>query len=83
MRSYTWTNNALAGAAGYPYPIVTWMPTVDEFRAQFRADYSLTANSVFRRLGTDGLDLGFDWVSTGSADKPVAPRNLRLATKGP
>ena len=83
MRSYTWTNNALAGAAGYPYPIVTWMPTVDEFRAQFRADYSLTANSVFRRLGTDGLDLGFDWVSTGSADKPVAPRNLRLSTKGP
>jgi hypothetical protein len=77
MPSYRWTNNAVAGAAGYPYPSVTWMPTVAEFRAQFKPDYTLVSTSTFRGQGTDGLDLGFDWVFTGVA-MPGAPGSVQI-----
>lgn len=77
MLSFRWTNNVVAGAAGYPYPSVTWMPTVAEFRAQLKPDYTLVSTSVYRGQGTDGLDLGFDWVFTGVA-MPGAPGSVKI-----
>lgn len=76
-RSFEWTNNALAGGAFQPYPSVTWMPTLPEYRAQFDGDYSLVSTSVFRNMGTDGRDLGVDW---GSTAMPIirVPGNVRM-----
>jgi hypothetical protein len=83
VRGYIWTNNVLAGGAGYPYPAVTWVPTVTDYRAQFRSDYTLIPTSTYRYKGTDGLDLGFDWVASATGTlSPIAPRNLRLSTGG-
>jgi hypothetical protein len=76
---FTWTNNVLAGGAGFPYPSVTWVPTVIEYRAQFQPDYTLMPNSSFLKLGIDGLDLGCD--SVVRAPVPPAPGNLRLIVR--
>ena len=76
---FTWTNNVLAGGAGFPYPPVTWMPTVVEYRGQFQPDYTLMPNSPFQRLGIDGLDLGFDGVVRPVPLTP--PGNLRLIAR--
>jgi hypothetical protein len=83
VKAYTWTNDVLAGGAGYPYPVVTWLPAVADYRAQFRSDYTLIPTSTYRYQGTDGLDLGFDWVASATGTpNPVAPRNLRLSIGG-
>jgi parallel beta helix pectate lyase-like protein len=79
-RSFTWTNNVLAGGAGAPYPAITWMPTVAEYRAQFDAEYSLKRTSVYLSAGTDGRDLGVDWTVM---PLPRSPRNLRFSFGGP
>ena len=80
--SFIWTNNVLAGALGYPYPSITWMPTVTEYRAQFDAEYRLTAQSIYHNKGTDGLDLGFNWVAA-AVRKPQAPGNVRVIAAAP
>jgi hypothetical protein len=76
-RTLNWTNNVLAGAVGWTYPSVTWMPTVAEYRAQFDQDYRLTSSSVYHRIGSDGRDLGVDW--TAALPLVPSPRNLRIA----
>jgi hypothetical protein len=82
--SFIWTNNVLAGAAGYPYPPITWMPTPTEYRAQFEADYRLTAQSIYHNKATDGTDLGFNWVpSTGQVPRPHAPDNVKIVAGVP
>jgi hypothetical protein len=73
---YTWTNNVLAGGAGHPYPAVTWVPTVAEYRSQFLAAYTLMPGSPYSKAAADGLALGFDWVAP--FDWPKPPINLRL-----
>jgi hypothetical protein len=82
--AFYWTHNVLAGAAGYPYPSITWMPTPTEYRAQFEADYRLTAQSIYHNKATDGSDLGFNWVpSTAQVPRPHAPGNVRVVAGGP
>jgi hypothetical protein len=82
--SFVWTNNVLAGALGYPYPSITWMPTPTEYRAQFDADYRLTAQSIYHNKATDGSDLGFNWVSsTAQVPRPHAPGNVRVVAGVP
>ena len=76
---FTWTNNVLAGGAGFPYPSVTWVATVADYRAQFQADYTLIPNSSFCKLGTDGLDLGFDGAARSLP--PKTPGNLRFTVR--
>jgi hypothetical protein len=76
-RSFTWTNNVLAGGAGQPYPAVTWMPTVAEYRIQVDSDYNLTSTSAYRNAGTDGRDLGVDWTGT-TMPGVRTPKNLRF-----
>jgi hypothetical protein len=78
-KSYVWTNNVLAGGLGNPYPSVTWLPTVAEYRAQLDADFRLTPTSGYHNLGTDGRDLGFDWVAA-PVRMPQAPTNVRVVT---
>jgi hypothetical protein len=81
---FSWTNNVLAGEAGFgrSYPPVTWQPTMAEYRAQFQADYQLIPQSVFRKAGTDGRDLGVVWEGAASQVFPQPPRNVRV-TKAP
>jgi hypothetical protein len=83
-RSFSWTNNALAGALGFTYPSITWMPTVTEYRAQFDANFRLTAQSIYHNKGTDGRDLGFDWVAgPAPVRKPQPPGNVRVVLGAP
>jgi hypothetical protein len=77
--SFFWTNNVLAGGAGYPYPVLTLVPTVAQFRSQFKSDYTLVPTSSYRKAGTDGRDLGFDWVAD---TRPLAPRDVRVLSGG-
>ena len=78
---FRWTNNVLAGGAGYFYPAVTWVPAVADYRAQFRSDYTLVPTSIYRFSGTDGLALGFDWAGGASAPPlPQPPAQLRVIT---
>jgi Right handed beta helix region len=77
--SFTWTMNVLAGGAGWPYPAVTLFPTVPEYQAQFEADYTLVAGSPYRNAGTDGKDLGFNWIASVPWP-PKSPRNVRITT---
>ena len=79
--SFLWTNNVLAGGAGWTYPVLTLFPTVAEYRAQFKSDYTLVLGSPYRNAGTDGRDLGFNWVAAAPVP-PNAPRNLRVLTGG-
>ena len=81
-KAYSWTNNVLAGATGFPYPAVTWMPTVSEYLAQFDPEYRLTAQSIYHDKGTDGRDLGFDWIAAAMR-RPQAPGNVRVVTGAP
>lgn len=79
--AFRWTNNVLAGGAGYFYPAVTWLPTVADYRAQLRSDYTLVPTSIYRFSGTDGLPLGFDWAGGASAPPlPQPPAQLRVIT---
>jgi hypothetical protein len=78
---FLWTHNVLAGGAAWPYPVLTLVPTVAEFRAQFNPDYTLVPGSPYRAAGTDGLDFGFDWVGTGDR-RPRSPRSLRIVVGG-
>jgi len=77
VSTYVWTNNVLAGGAGYPYPAVTWTPTVAEHRAQLNPDLSLVAGSWYHGKGTDGQDLGA-LATTQQNTAPGAPANLRI-----
>jgi hypothetical protein len=74
--SYVFTHNVLAGESGwpYPYPPVTWQPTMAEHLANFNSDYSLVATSVYRNAGTDGLDLGA--VASGGGTPPPPPSEV-------
>jgi hypothetical protein len=72
-RSNHWTHNVLAGgSSGYSYPPVTWRPSMTEHRANFNADYSLTASSTYRGAGNDGTDLGA--ALSGSPPSVPSPR---------
>jgi hypothetical protein len=82
--AFTWTNNVLAGALGFPYPSITWMPTPTEYRAQFDAQYRLTAQSIYHNKATDGGDLGFDWVAgLAQVRRPLAPSNVKVVAGVP
>jgi hypothetical protein len=60
------------------------MPTPTEYRAQFDADYRLTAQSIYHNKATDGSDLGFNWVSsTAQVPRPHAPGNVRVVAGVP
>lgn len=58
---FTWTNNVLAGGAGFPYPAITWLPTVADYNQSFDSDHRLVPGSPYIKAGTDGKDVGVDW----------------------
>ena len=58
---FVWTNNALAGGAGYPYPSITWFPTVAVYTQSFDSNYHLVTGSPYIGAATDGKDAGVDW----------------------
>ncbi len=60
-QSFIWTNNVLAGGAGYPYPPITWTPSVAQYQSQLDRDYMLVPNSLYSGKATDGKDVGIDW----------------------
>jgi len=60
--SYAWTNNVLAGGAGFPYPSITWFPTVTVYTQSFDSNYHLVAGSPYIGAATDGKDVGVDWT---------------------
>jgi hypothetical protein len=73
-RSYTWTNNVLAGGnLSIQYPATTWRPTVAEYQAQFSGGYNLSTSSSYISSGTNGSALG-----SQSGLEPRAPGNLRM-----
>jgi hypothetical protein len=73
-RSYTWTNNVLAGGnLSIPYPPTTWRPTMTEYQAQFSGGYNLKTTSTYISSGTNGSALG-----SQSGLEPRAPGNLRM-----
>ena len=73
-RSYTWTNNVLAGGnLGIQYPPTTWRPTMAEYQAQFSGGYNLSTTSSYISSGTNGSALG-----SQSGLEPRAPGNLRM-----
>jgi hypothetical protein len=61
--SYAWTNNVLAGGAGFPYPSITWFPTVTVYAQSFDSNYHLVTGSPYIGAATDGKDLGVDWTA--------------------
>ena len=71
-RSYVWTNNVIAGAAGDTYPNCgggfDCFPTVAAHNAQFNADYTLISGSRYRGAGSDGTNLG--WRPAGQSGGP-------------
>jgi hypothetical protein len=81
-KSFVWTNNVLAGGAGRPYPAGTMVPTVAEYRAQLNSDGSLISGSVYRLAGTDGRDLGLNWLVPNLPVPPRMPQNLRFSAGG-
>jgi hypothetical protein len=62
--SYVWTNDALAGGAGFPYPSITWLPTVAVYTQSFDSNYHLVAGSPYIGAATDGKDAGIDWTAS-------------------
>jgi len=72
-RSYTWTNNVLAGEQGWgqTYPAITLQPSMADHRAQFNTDHSLKTTSSYKNAGTDGRDLGFIWGASSIVQTPV------------
>jgi hypothetical protein len=87
-RIYSWTHNVLAGAGSQPYPSLTLRPSVEEHRAQFKPDYSLTPTSTYKAAGKDGQDLGIVWSAgapgiDGTPPTGVTPPfNLRILGGG-
>ena len=59
--SYAWTNNVLAGGAGFPYPSITWFPTVTAYAPCFDSNYHLVSGCPYIGAATDGRDVGVDW----------------------
>src|SRR4051812_3537388 len=70
--SYAWTNNALAGGAGFPYPSITWVPTVTAYAPCFDSNYHLVSGCPYISAATDGKDVGVDWTpsTTSSGSSP-------------
>jgi hypothetical protein len=62
--SYAWTNNVLAGGAGFPYPSITWFPTVTAYAQSFDSNYHLVTGSPYIGAATDGKDVGVDWTQS-------------------
>jgi len=60
--TFTWTNNVLAGGAGQPYPVITWVPSVEEYVAQLDRNYHVRPTSPWSNAATDGRDVGVDWT---------------------
>jgi hypothetical protein len=78
-KAFTWTANALAGTYGAPYPAGTMALPEPEHRKQFvdyGSNYTLTAASVYRKVGTGGSDLGVTTPVT--PPEPTCPAPLRL-----
>jgi len=73
--SYAWTNNALAGGAGFPYPSLTWFPTVTAYAQCFDSNYHLVSGSPYIGAATDGKDAGVDWTASVKApgSSPFSP----------
>ena len=72
-RTYTWTNNVLAGAPSViPYPAITWRPTIEQYRAEFSSGYNLKPSSFYSTAATDGSALG-----SPKGLQPKAPGNVR------
>lgn len=74
-RSYTWTNNVLAGEPGwaYSYPPVTWQPSMADHRARLTSTYTLVPGSPYIKAGNDGLDVGVIWDNTQAPAPPPPP----------
>ena len=68
-----WTNNALAGGAGFPYPSITWLPTVAVYVQSFDSNYHLVSGSPYIAAATDGKDAGVDWTASAAAPPPPPP----------
>ena len=75
-KAYVWTNNVLAGGAGYPYPSITWLPAVADYQNSFDTDYRLVPLSPYVKAATDGKDVGVDWLQS----MPIlqSPRSLHV-----
>lgn len=84
-RSYTWTNNVIAGELGWGrvYPVITWQPSMAEHLSEFNPDYTLVAGSSYRGLATDGTDLGrlTTAVSPGGQLPPEPPPPAPVPTE--
>jgi hypothetical protein len=75
-RSYTWTNNVLAGGnMSISYPPTTWRPTMEEYQAQFSSGYNLKTTSPYISSGTNGSALG-----SQSGLEPRPPANLKMVS---
>ena len=76
----TVTRNVLAGGKPSAYPPGNLFPEINEFRSQFTAfgtrDYHLSAESVWRRAGTDGKDLGADLSQLPAVDRLIRQKAL-------
>src|SRR4026207_1017032 len=59
-RSDVWTNNVLAGGAGFSYPSITWFPTVTVYQQSFDSNYHLVSGCPYSGAATDGKDVGVD-----------------------
>jgi len=70
--TYAWTNNVLAGGAGFPYPLITWFPTAAVYTQSFDTNYHLVTGSPYISAATDGKDVGVDWTlsTTVSGSSP-------------
>ena len=77
-RSYTWTNNVLAGEQGWgqTYPVITLQPSMVDHRAQFDSDHTLKTTSSYKNAGTDGRDLGFIWGASSIVQPPPPPAEV-------
>jgi hypothetical protein len=64
--TYAWTNNVLAGGAGFPYPTITWFPTVAVYAQWFDTNYHLVTGSPYISAATDGKDVGVDWTMSNA-----------------
>lgn len=71
-----WSNDVLAGGAGQPYPVGTWLPSVADYQGQFDGDYQLVPGCPYIKAATDGRDVGVDW--TQSLPVILSPKRLHL-----
>jgi hypothetical protein len=82
---WIFTSNVIANlqnSGASAYPVGNYFPSLADYEAQFKADGSLTGTSMYRRLGTDGLDLGANWSELPRLPlgTPATPQNLRIRT---